>query len=110
MRTMKNKTDNDIITGLLLRMDDRKKIYSRIKYVKWSHLGTEHHLERSFHTHFSSLTSFGAKSNAKLTNEYIRNRRNIDDIVSSIRELRVRHDRCAELCRIALLMGSKIHI
>ncbi len=37
------------------------------------------------------------RSNAVLRGEYIRNKRNIDDIVSSVRELRVRHDRFVEL-------------
>lgn len=30
---MKNNTDNGIITGILLRMDDTKKTYARINYV-----------------------------------------------------------------------------
>ncbi len=38
-----------------------------------------------------------SRANAILRGEYIRNKRNIDDIVSSIRELRVRHLRYVEL-------------
>lgn len=33
MRTMKHRTVNGIITGILLRMDDSKKIYNSKKYV-----------------------------------------------------------------------------
>ncbi len=38
-----------------------------------------------------------SRANAMLGSEYIRNKRNIDEIVSSVRELRVRHDRFVEL-------------
>lgn len=40
-----------------------------------------------------------SRSNAMVRPEYIRNKRNIDEIVSSVRELRVRHARYVELCQ-----------
>lgn len=55
----------------------------------------------SYATLVSDLLSDN-RANAQLSDKYIRNKRNIDEIVSSIRELRVRHTRYVELLKCSV--------